>query len=134
MDFFSRSIPVVQKDPGWRCRSWRANALAAMAKDGKAVGTSVLDWQRIEQMARRYVGEKTARGTICHHSVPIKAEAHLRFAGGQRDITLKVLLERVNSVGMRALNIRPCNQRGDSPPKGCISLPIKSAWLHSIDS
>jgi len=57
-----RSIPVVQNDPGWRCRSWCANALAAIAKDGKAVGTSVLDWQRIELAARRYVGEKSAQG------------------------------------------------------------------------
>jgi len=57
-----RSIPVFQNDPGWRCRSWCADALAAIAKDGEAVGTSVLDWQRIEQAARRYVGEKTAQG------------------------------------------------------------------------
>ena len=57
-----RRIPVIQNDPGWRCRSWCANALAAIAEDSKAVGTSVLDWHRIEEAARRYVGEKTAQG------------------------------------------------------------------------
>lgn len=57
-----RSIPVIQNDPGWRCRTWCANALAAIAADGKAVGTSVLDWQQIEQAARWYAGQKTAQG------------------------------------------------------------------------
>ena len=57
-----RSIPVIQNDPGWRCRTWCTNALAAIAADGKAVGTSVLDWQRIEQAARWYAGQKTAQG------------------------------------------------------------------------
>lgn len=57
-----RSIPVIQNDPGWRCRTWCANALTAIAKDGTAVGTSVLDWQRIEQAARRYAGDKTVQG------------------------------------------------------------------------
>jgi hypothetical protein len=57
-----RRIPVVQNDPGWRCRTWCANALAAIAADGKAVGTSVLDWQQIEQAARWYTGQKTAEG------------------------------------------------------------------------
>ena len=37
------SVPVIQGDPTWRCRSWIADALEAIAKDGKAVGTSELD-------------------------------------------------------------------------------------------
>jgi hypothetical protein len=57
-----RSIPVVQGDPNWRCRTWVAQALDAIAKDGKAVGTSVLDWARIERTARDYVRQKTAAG------------------------------------------------------------------------
>ena len=32
------SIPVIQNDPGWRCRTWCANASAAIAADGEAVG------------------------------------------------------------------------------------------------
>lgn len=57
-----KSVPLVQDDPSWRCRSWIASALEAIAKDGKAVGTSELDWTKIEEFGRRYVAEKTAAG------------------------------------------------------------------------
>ena len=57
-----RSIPVVQNDPSWRCRTWLANALKAIKADGKAVGTSELDWAKIEPLAREYVGKKVASG------------------------------------------------------------------------
>ncbi|OAX85360.1 hypothetical protein ACJ72_00249 [Emergomyces africanus] len=43
-----RSVPVIQNDTNWRCRTWIANALAAIASDGKAVGTAELDWDKIE--------------------------------------------------------------------------------------
>jgi hypothetical protein len=55
-----RTIPIIQNDPNWRCRAWLANALAEVAKDGNAVVSSELDWQKIEATARNYVGEKTA--------------------------------------------------------------------------
>jgi hypothetical protein len=55
-------VPVVQDDANWRCRSWIASALEAIAKDGKAVGTSDLDWTNIEEIGRRYVAKKTAAG------------------------------------------------------------------------
>ncbi|KAL4965893.1 uncharacterized protein BDV14DRAFT_52332 [Aspergillus stella-maris] len=58
----NRSIPIIQNDPNWRCRTWLANALEAIAKDGKAVGTSKLDWRKIEPTARRYVADKTSAG------------------------------------------------------------------------
>ncbi|KAI5369202.1 hypothetical protein Slin14017_G000810 [Septoria linicola] len=57
-----RSIPIVQNDPNWRCRSWIANALAELAKDDKAVGTSQLNWAVVEMTARQYVARKTAAG------------------------------------------------------------------------
>ncbi|MCJ1404687.1 hypothetical protein MMC11_007913 [Xylographa trunciseda] len=57
-----RSIPIIQNDPSWRCRTWVANALAEIAKDGKAVGSSELDWQKVEATARDYVGRKAAAG------------------------------------------------------------------------
>ena len=57
-----RSIPVVNNDPNWRCLTWIENALVAIAKDGQAVGRSVLDWEKIQEFARRYVGDKTAAG------------------------------------------------------------------------
>ena len=53
-------VPIIQDDPKWRCRSWIASALEAIAKDGKAVGTSELDWTRIEEFGRRYTAKKTA--------------------------------------------------------------------------
>jgi hypothetical protein len=57
-----RSVPVVQGDPSWRCRTWLANALTAINEDGKAVGTARLDWGVVEKVARVYVGKKTADG------------------------------------------------------------------------
>ncbi|KAH0336342.1 hypothetical protein KCU81_g8583, partial [Aureobasidium melanogenum] len=57
-----KSVPVVQNDSNWRCRTWIASALAEIEKDGKAVGTAVLDWKEIEETARRYVAQKTAAG------------------------------------------------------------------------
>ncbi|KAH7248414.1 kinase-like domain-containing protein [Fusarium solani] len=57
-----RNVPIVQDDPNWRCRSWVANALAAVKEDGRAVGRAELDWGNIENVARRYAGEKTEAG------------------------------------------------------------------------
>ena len=57
-----RRLPLVQGDPDWRCRTWIATALVEIAKDGKCVGTAELDWQKIEAIARQYVGDKTACG------------------------------------------------------------------------
>lgn len=57
-----RQLPVVQGDPNWRCRTWLANALVEIARDGKCVGTAELDWPTIERTARQYVADKTARG------------------------------------------------------------------------
>ena len=39
-----------------------AHALKVIAEDGKAVGTSQLDWEKIEATARDYVGQKTING------------------------------------------------------------------------
>ncbi|KPM45248.1 hypothetical protein AK830_g1293 [Neonectria ditissima] len=57
-----QSVPIVQNDPNWRCRTWVANALTAVKEDGKAVGTSMLNWEEIESVARWYAGEKTKTG------------------------------------------------------------------------
>lgn len=57
-----RGIPVVQGDPSWRCRTWVANALGAIERDGAAVGTAILDWEQIETVARQYAGDKTRAG------------------------------------------------------------------------
>ncbi|KAF9773223.1 hypothetical protein IL306_008996 [Fusarium sp. DS 682] len=57
-----RNTPVVQNDPNWRCRTWVADVLSRIAEDGSAVGTSELDWAKIEPFAREYVANKTAAG------------------------------------------------------------------------
>ncbi|KAI1118227.1 hypothetical protein F5Y14DRAFT_438655 [Nemania sp. NC0429] len=57
-----RRVPVIQDNPNWRCRTWVADALAEIAKDGKCVGTAELDWQKIEALARQYVGDKSVSG------------------------------------------------------------------------
>ncbi|KAJ8119444.1 hypothetical protein ONZ43_g3601 [Nemania bipapillata] len=57
-----RRVPVVQNNAEWRCRTWVASALAAIAEDGKCVGPAELDWEKIEACGRRYVGNKTASG------------------------------------------------------------------------
>lgn len=67
-----RIVPVIQNNPDWRCRTWCANALAAVAADGKAVGTSVLDWEHVEEAARWYAGQKTAEGRFSDSSLSLK--------------------------------------------------------------
>ena len=67
-----RSAPVIQNDPNWRCRTWVADVLERVAKDGRAVGTSNLSWTRIERVARDYVGKKTAEGRYGRGSDPTK--------------------------------------------------------------
>ncbi|KAF2765593.1 hypothetical protein EJ03DRAFT_345601 [Teratosphaeria nubilosa] len=57
-----RSQPVIQDDPNWRCRTWIASVLKELARDGKAVGTSQLDWETVEATARQCVASKTADG------------------------------------------------------------------------
>lgn len=41
---------------------WVADVLSRIAEDGKAVGTSVLDWAKIEKVACDYVASKTTAG------------------------------------------------------------------------
>ncbi|KAI4284287.1 MAG: hypothetical protein L6R35_004940, partial [Caloplaca aegaea] len=56
-----RSVPVVQGDESWNCVSWVKNALEAVKVDGKAVGTSNLDWDVVRRTAKDYVqGKKDA--------------------------------------------------------------------------
>ena len=57
-----RSTPIIQNDPGWRCRNWISTALETIAKDGKSIGTAKLYWATIETTARQYVADKAAGG------------------------------------------------------------------------
>ncbi|KAL8665562.1 MAG: hypothetical protein Q9168_007667 [Polycauliona sp. 1 TL-2023] len=55
-----RGVAVVQGDSTWNCVSWVEDALQAIRGDGKVVGTSMLEWDLVEQRARDYVKEKKA--------------------------------------------------------------------------
>ncbi|KHO00644.1 uncharacterized protein MAM_01422 [Metarhizium album ARSEF 1941] len=58
-----RETAVIQDDFNFRCRTWMADALYRISKaEPRVVGTSELDWSRIEQNARRYVENKVAAG------------------------------------------------------------------------
>lgn len=56
-----RSVPIVQNDLSWTCITWLKNALEAVQADGKAVGTSQLDWEIVRRTAKSYIqGKKDA--------------------------------------------------------------------------
>ncbi|OIW31575.1 hypothetical protein CONLIGDRAFT_229671 [Coniochaeta ligniaria NRRL 30616] len=55
-----RDAPVISGDSNWRCRTWVADILQRLKADGKAVGSSELDWARIEAFGRQYVASKNA--------------------------------------------------------------------------
>jgi hypothetical protein len=52
------AVPLVQDDLAWTCRIWVRDAIAALEADRKSLGTSVTDWQRIEQTSNTYVAQK----------------------------------------------------------------------------
>lgn len=53
-----RDVPVVQGDDAWNCVVWVQKALEAIHDDGKAVGTSQLDWRTVRDVAMKYVKDK----------------------------------------------------------------------------
>ncbi|KAL2433801.1 hypothetical protein ABEF95_004138 [Exophiala dermatitidis] len=59
-----RTTQVVQNDPQWRCRTWISDVLARLAIDGKAVGTSQLDWARSRQWLEATLRKKLPLGGI----------------------------------------------------------------------
>ncbi|KAI1467654.1 uncharacterized protein F4812DRAFT_404186 [Daldinia caldariorum] len=57
-----RNTPILQNDPNFNCRIWLIDALSRVSADGTVVGRAELDWEKIEQNACVYVGEKIASG------------------------------------------------------------------------
>jgi hypothetical protein len=53
-----RGINVVQGDSTWNCISWVREALEALRADGKALGTSQLDWNIVRDTAMKYCEDK----------------------------------------------------------------------------
>lgn len=53
-----QNVPIVLNDPDWNCVFWIKEALASIERDGRVVGTSVLDWQSVRDTAMRYCQRK----------------------------------------------------------------------------
>lgn len=53
-----RKVPIRQEMPGWNCVIWVHEALEALHADGRSLGTSMIDWQRVRDMAMAYVQRK----------------------------------------------------------------------------
>ncbi|TKA64707.1 hypothetical protein B0A55_10094 [Friedmanniomyces simplex] len=56
-----RSTPVRAAKPGWNCVEWVKEALQGLNEDGKALGTSVMDWESVRDAAMGYVASKIAQ-------------------------------------------------------------------------
>lgn len=56
-----RSTPIKGGQPGWNCVVWVKDALEALEKDGRALGTSNTDWSTIRDTAMHYVEGKKAQ-------------------------------------------------------------------------
>lgn len=53
-----RKVPIRPEQAGWNCVGWVKEALEALNADGKALGTSVTEWQAIRDGAMWYVQKK----------------------------------------------------------------------------
>lgn len=53
-------VPVRSDNPEWNCVEWVKEALANLQADGRALGTSCLDWETIRDTAMWYVQSKEA--------------------------------------------------------------------------
>lgn len=53
-----RRVPIRQGQRGWNCVSWVREALETLDADGRALGSSVTEWQRVRDGAMWYVEKK----------------------------------------------------------------------------
>lgn len=53
-----KSIEIRANQPGWNCVGWVQEALEVLGKDGKALGTSITDWQTIRDTSLWYIQRK----------------------------------------------------------------------------
>lgn len=81
-----RDVLVVNGDPNWRCRTWVAQALAEIAKDGNCVGSSQLDWKTVEAFARQYVAQKTAAGRYAKAEDMLKPKPTYNLVEGEEPV------------------------------------------------
>lgn len=53
-----RNTPIQQDQPGWNCVSWVKKALETLGTDPKALGTSVVEWDKVRDAAMDYCQRK----------------------------------------------------------------------------
>ena len=53
-----RNTPTRQGQPGWNCVIWVKEVLEGLKADGKAMGTSVLEWETVRDEAMKYCQRK----------------------------------------------------------------------------
>lgn len=56
-----RSTKIKATEPGWNCVAWVREALEGLKDDGKALGTSKIDWVSIRDTAMRYVEQEKSQ-------------------------------------------------------------------------
>ncbi|KAF7714531.1 Uncharacterized protein PECH_008421 [Penicillium ucsense] len=49
-----RNTPIRQGQPGWNCVSWVKEALEMLSVDSKALGTSVIEWEKVRNAGMDY--------------------------------------------------------------------------------
>lgn len=50
--------PIRQDQPGWNCVAWVKDALERLQMDKKALGTSVIEWNKVRNKAMEYCQQK----------------------------------------------------------------------------
>ena len=53
-----RNNPIRQGDSGWNCVIWIKEALKGLKVDKKALGTSVIEWNQVQDRAMTYCQRK----------------------------------------------------------------------------
>lgn len=53
-----RNVPIRDSVAGWNCVYWVVEALKRLQEDGKAMGTSELDWTKLKNTAMAYIERK----------------------------------------------------------------------------
>lgn len=53
-----RGTPTRQGDPSWNCAWWVKEALEGLKADGRALGSCVIEWDRVRDGAMTYCQRK----------------------------------------------------------------------------
>lgn len=56
-----RNVPVKDEEPECNCVYWVKNALEALDRDKKALGTRKIGWELVRDTAMKYVEDKKAQ-------------------------------------------------------------------------